>query len=194
MSLASFASKARGLHNYIVDHPKGGKDHPNARLEWKLGDVVTTILRCANGETVLLSHDTNLPRPYSLAFRVQGTKGIWMDVNESLLLEGVTKEHEWSPAKEFLEKYDHPLWKKYGQKAEGAGHGGMDFFVIHAFVEAAKSGAPMPIDVYDGATWLAITPLSEASIAAGGQPQAFPDFTRGRWTMRKNEFALGDDF
>jgi hypothetical protein len=48
--------------------------------------------------------------------------------------------------------------------------------------------------VYDAATWLAITPLSEASIATGSAPQAFPDFTRGRWTERKADFAMGNVF
>jgi hypothetical protein len=194
LTLVSMASKPRGLHDFIVNHPKGGAAHPNAKLEWKLGDVVQTMIKCANGETVLLTHDTNLARPYSLGFRVQGTRGIWMDVNKSLLLEGQTEAHRWTKAEDFLKKYDHPLWQKYGTQAEGAGHGGMDFFAIHAFIESLKAGAPSPIDVYDGATWLAITALSEASIAAGSQPQAFPDFTRGRWTMRKNEFAVSDVF
>ncbi len=192
--LTSMASKARGLHDFIEKHPKGGPAHPNARLDWKLGDVVTTLIKCSNGETVMLSHDTNLPRPYSLGFRAQGTRGLWMDLNNSLHIEGLTEAHRWAKADDLLKKYDHPLWKKYEATAEGAGHGGMDFFVRHAFVEALKAGAAMPIDVYDAATWLAITPLSEASIAASGQPQAFPDFTRGRWTMRGNDFAQGENY
>jgi len=32
---------------------------------------------------------------------------------------------------------------------------------------------------------MSITPLSEASIASGGMPQAIPDFTRGRWMNKK---------
>lgn len=194
LHLTSTASKARGLHDFIKNHPKGGENHPNSRLDWRLGDVVTTVIKCANGETVLLSHDTNLARPYSLGFRVQGTRGLWMDVNDSLLLEGTTAAHRWTPAEDFLKKYDHPLWKRWESSAEGAGHGGMDFFVLHSFVESIKRGTPPPIDVYDAATWLAITPLSEASISTGSMPQTFPDFTRGRWTWRKNEFAVGDEF
>ena len=31
---------------------------------------------------------------------------------------------------------------------------------------------------------MSITALSAASIAAGGAPQAIPDFTRGRWMER----------
>ena len=193
--LTSMATKARGLHEYIVKHPKGGPDHPNANVEFRLGDVVTTMIRTSSGETVTLFHDTNLPRPYSLGFRVQGTKGIWMDVNQSIYLEGKSaKSHQWEKAEPYLQAFDHPLWKKYEQDATGAGHGGMDFFLLHAFIECAKENAPAVIDVYDAATWMAITPLSEESIAMGSQPVAFPDFTRGRWINRQPVFALDDRY
>ncbi|MEM1357709.1 MAG: Gfo/Idh/MocA family oxidoreductase [Bacteroidota bacterium] len=192
VSLTSMASKARGLHDYVVHHEKGGPNHPNAKVEFKLGDKVTTMISTNNGETVVLHHDTNLPRPYSLGFRVQGTKGLWMDVNKSLHIEGITEAHRWAEAAPFLEKYDHPLWQRMADRAVGAGHGGMDFFLVNAFVEAAKTNAVAPIDVYDAATWLAITPLSEQSIAQGGAVQAFPDFTGGRWMDREVDFAMGE--
>jgi predicted dehydrogenase len=192
--LTSMASKSRGLHNYIVDHPKGGEAHPNADIEFRLGDKVTTMIRCNNGETVVLHHDTNLPRPYSLGFRVQGTKGLWMDVNRSLHIEGTSPAHRWEEAAPYLEKYDHPLWKRHADKAEGAGHGGMDWFLVNSLVEHARRNERPPIDVYDAAAWLAITPLSEASIASGSMPVTFPDFTRGRWTTTENTFAVTDDY
>jgi hypothetical protein len=185
----AFASKARGLHDYIVKQP-GGATHPNAKAKFALGDVVTTTLSCENGETILLQHDTSLPRPYSLGFRVQGTDGIWMDVNNSIHIEGVSKPHQWDDFKAYQDNYDHPLWQKYASKAAGAGHGGMDFFVVHAFVEALKAEAPMPIDIFDAVTWSAITPLSERSIAEGFQTLDFPDFTNGQWRSRKPIFAL----
>ena len=191
--LTSMATKSRGLHNYVVN--QGGENHPNARVEFKLGDIVTTLIKTQNGETITLNHDTNLPRPYSLGFRVQGTKGIWMDINDSLYLEGVSKQaHKWEPAQPYLDQYDHPLWAKYGEHAAGAGHGGMDFFVVHAFVEAIKRKAQTPIDVYDGASWSVITPLSEKSIAMGSEPVDFPDFTKGKWMRRGQEFALDDSY
>lgn len=192
VSLSSFDTKSRGLHNYIVN--KGGKDHPNAKVNFKLGDIVTTHIKCANGETFLLQHDTNLPRPYSLGFRVQGTSGLWMDVNDSVYIEGTSKPHEWDPAKQWLDKYDHPLWKRWSANAEGAGHGGMDFFVLHAFIESVKRNAPTPMDVYDAAAWSAITPLSEKSIEFGNTAVEFPDFTSGQWMYRKNEFAVTDEY
>lgn len=193
VSLNSFASKSRGLHEYIVKN--GGEQHPNAKVAFRLGDVVTTMIRCANGETVLLQHDTNLPRPYSLGFRVQGTKGLWMDVNHSLYIEGVSKTNDkWEDAKAYLDQYDHPLWKRWSASTEGAGHGGMDFFVLHAFIESIKRKTTTPMDVYDAAAWSAITPLSEKSIELGNETVEFPDFTSGQWMFRKNNFALGDEY
>lgn len=176
--LVSVASKSRGLHNYIVNHPKGGQDHPNAEVDFRLGDVVTTSITCTHGETIVMYHDTNLPRPYSLGFRVQGTRGLWMDVNNSLYVEGVSPAHQWEDAGPWLKKYDHPLWARHEKDAEGAGHGGMDWFLIDSFVRCGIDGLEIPFDVYDAATWKAITPLSEASIASGNMPQEFPDFKK----------------
>jgi predicted dehydrogenase len=193
LSLSSFSSKSRGLHEHIVK--KGGTDHANSKVEFKLGDVVTTQIRCANGETILLQHDTNLPRPYSLGFRVQGTKGLWMDVNHSIYLEGMSAKHDqWEDAKDYFDKYDHPLWQRWSKDTEGAGHGGMDFFVLHAFIESTKRKVKTPMDVYDAAAWSAITPLSETSIELGNQTIEFPDFTSGQWMYKKNDFALTDEF
>ena len=189
--LVSYSSKAKGLHEYIVK--TGGETHANAKINFKLGDVVTTMIRTANDETILLQHDTNLPRPYSLGFRVQGTNGIWMDVNKSIYIEGKSKEaHRWEDAQVWLDQYDHPLWKKFGNDASGAGHGGMDWFVLNAFVEAVKKKVNTPQDVYDAVTWSAITPLSETSIQMGGESVEFPDFTNGKWMNRKNDFATGE--
>ncbi|MDZ7897493.1 MAG: Gfo/Idh/MocA family oxidoreductase [Arcicella sp.] len=191
--LTSIASKSRGLHDYIVKN--GGKDHPNAKVNFKLGDVVTTLIKCANGETIMISHDTNLPRPYSLNFRVQGTEGIWMDDNKSIYLDGVTKVHDrWEPFKEYQEKYDHPLWKNHAQSAENAGHGGIDYFVLRAFIESIKRKVAPPIDVYDAAVWSAISPLSEQSIAKNSASVEIPDFTRGKWKTNKRIFGLDGEY
>jgi predicted dehydrogenase len=190
--ITSYATKARGLNDYVKAKAPG---HPNTKVKFKLGDVVQTQIACAGGETILLSHDTSLPRPYSLGFRVQGTNGIWMDVNKSIYIQGQAKEEDrWEPAQPWLDRYDHPLWKKYGPKAQDSGHGGMDFFVVHAFIEALKRGEPMPIDIYDAVTWSAISPLSEMSVARGNKTLTFPDFTGGKWRSRKSIFALDDRY
>jgi predicted dehydrogenase len=195
-SLTSSATKAVGLNRYIVNHPKGGSDHPNASLKWKQGDVITSTIETSNGETIIVTHDCNSPRPYSLGFRIQGSAGLTeFDLYmKRIYVENKSPEHRWEDMETYLEKYDHPLWKKHGEYAMGSGHGGMDFFVDHAFVEIVKRKLEAPLDAYDAAAWSAITPLSELSIENNGEPQDFPDFTRGRWMNRKPVFALGDDF
>jgi len=100
----------------------------------------------------------------------------------------------WDEAKVWLDKYDHPLWKRWSKDADGAGHGGMDFFVIHAFIESAKRNVAPPMDVYDAAAYSAITPLSEQSIELGNQTVEFPDFTAGQWMYGKPSFGLSDEY
>ncbi|MDY8134175.1 Gfo/Idh/MocA family protein [Aquimarina sp. 2201CG5-10] len=187
VSLTSHASKPIGLHHYIVNHPQGGKNHPNAALKWKQGDVITTTIETARGETIIVTHDCNLPRPYSLGFRVQGVQGISeFDYHTRRIhVEGTTEGHGWEDMKKWLEKYDHPLWKKYGSSATEAGHGGIDFYVMNAFIESVKENIAPPMDAYDAAAWSAVTPLSELSIENNGEPQDFPDFTRGNWIKRE---------
>ncbi|MCF8715619.1 Gfo/Idh/MocA family oxidoreductase [Joostella atrarenae] len=183
VTITSHATKVRGLHKYVVDN--GGENHPNAKVKFKQGDIITSTVETANGETIIITHDTNSPRPYSLGFRVQGVQGLWEVDGSRIYVEGESKPHKWDDAQEWLEKYDHPIWKKYGKIATGAGHGGMDYFVMKAFVESAIDNVAPPMDAYDAAAWSAITPLSEASIANNGEPQDFPDFTRGQWIARK---------
>ncbi|MBP3943579.1 Gfo/Idh/MocA family oxidoreductase [Sphingobacteriaceae bacterium WQ 2009] len=187
--ITSYSSKARGLASYVNKKSPG---HPNSKLAYKNGDITQTMLQCANGETVLLTHDTHLPRPYSIGFRVQGTEGIWMDVAQGIHIEGKSKPHAWDPAKEWVEKYDHPIWKKYEELATGSGHGGMDWFVFNGFIQAVKQGKQTPFDVYDSVTMSAVFPLSTESIKKGNKTLVFPDFTRGKWKTQKNTFMLDD--
>ena len=194
VSLTSTATKATGLHAYIVEH--AGEDHPNAKIKWKLGDIVTTTIKTAKGETIIVSHDTNLPRPYSWGFTLHGNKGIWGGQFEGarIYIEDKSPEHhKWETGEAYdkwMKKYDHKLWKEEAAKAKGAGHGGIDYFTINQFLDSVKNETQPPIDVYDAAAWSAITPLSEASVASNGAPQFFPDFTRGRWINNKPIFGL----
>lgn len=190
-TLNSMASKARGMNRYVANNPAGGPNHPNTKLPFKLGDIVTTSIQTLNGETIVLTHDTNSPRPYNLGFKVQGTNGIWQEFQEGQFDQGMiyfedkSPAHTWENSKKYLDEYDHPLWKKFAKEAEGSGHGGMDFFVDNSFIECIKRKIDFPLDVYDLATWRSITPLSESSIATGGQLVKIPDFTRGKWKTRK---------
>jgi len=191
--MTSTASQSRGLNKYIID--QGGLNHRNAGIKFKLGDIVTSVIKCSNGQSIVLSHDTSSPRPYSLNFRVQGTEGLWMVDNNSIYIQGLSKEeHRWESDEDYLKQYDHPLWKKFEKSAAGSGHGGMDFFILNAFVEPLKRGLKPPLDVYDAASMSVISPLSEKSIKLGSAPVKFPDFTRGKWKKNKPIFGLNTDY
>ncbi|MDO5435783.1 MAG: Gfo/Idh/MocA family oxidoreductase [Clostridia bacterium] len=191
VSLVSMASKAAGLHEWLAenraDDPRLVQAHINE------GDVVTTMIKCARGETILLTHDCTLPRPYSRGGRIQGTKAIWMEDNRSIHVAGKTPQkeedwsHSWEPDRKYMEEYRTDLWKEYLDFGKRGGHGGMDYLVLRAFIEALQNGTHLPIDVYDAAAWMSVTALSEQSIALGSMPVAVPDFTDGQWLDRKDE-------
>lgn len=184
-SLYAMSCKSAGLEAYIdmreLDELKGTK--------FNQGDVVTTLIKCQNGETVTIALDTTLPRYYSRDFLAQGTKGLVSEETRCVYLHGAGTSHRIRECsgniEEYYEKYDHEMWKRdYGQDV----HGGLDVRVFDEFFIALKNGDPMPIDVYDMATWMSITVLSAQSIETG-LSVAVPDFTRGAWVRRKNNFA-----
>ena len=198
LTATSVASKSVGLHEYI--ERKKGADSPLAKVNFAQGDVVSTIIRCAGGETITLSLDTTLPRPYSRGLTVHGTKGYFEEASNSLFLDSDAAEYEggefdwtnnWNNAEIRYAKYNHPLWKWYQEEGVRGGHDGMDWLVFRAFFESAMEKAEPPIDVYDAAAWMSISALSEQSIAMGGMPVAIPDFTRGKWIKQqeKNQIA-----
>lgn len=192
VGLTAMATQSRGLNKFIIDN--GGPNHPYKDVKFNCGDIVTSMIKCANGQTVIVMHDTNAPRPYSLGFRVQGTEGLWYNDGNTIYVENKSKPHRWDPSKEWLDKYDHIMWKEKGEQARGAGHGGMDFIMMHDFFEAIKNNTPVPMDAYDAAAWSAVSALSEMSIAQGGALVDFPDFTRGQWIKRNPAFAVDKNY
>lgn len=193
ISLTSSASRSQGLHDYIIE--KKGVDSPLANVTFAQGDIVTTTIKCAKGQTIVLTLDTTLPRAYSRGFTVRGTKGLYAEDTDSVFLDGVHNSSDfswnkqWGNASQYEEKYDHPLWKEYKGQVRG-GHDGMDWLVFRAFIESVKAGMQTPIDVYDTAALMCISALSEESIACGSKPVAIPDFTNGRW-MERHDSTTG---
>ena len=191
VSLTSTASGAWGLHEYIT-RQKEPQD-PLANAVFAQGDVVTTVLKTAHGQTVTITLDTTLPRAYSRGFTIRGTKGAYFEDMDMIFLDGEHNSFDfkpegiWGNAGQYEEQYLHPLWKDH---VPLGGHGGMDGLVLYSFYEAVKANVRPAIDVYDAAAYMSITALSEQSIRCGSMPVAVPDFTKGRF-CRRNDIVDG---
>lgn len=188
-TLSSFASKAEGMKHYINSRKE--RFGEIAYLEdaiFTQGDIITTVITCANGETVTLELDTTLPRHYTRGFEVRGSKATVSEELKRLYID--TKDSKMRIRtyclKYMMKKYAHRIWKWYRKKGVRGGHGGMDYLVLNAFFDAVRKGdGNMPIDIYESLTWMVITALSSKSIEEGGAPQEFVDFTEGAWKTRK---------
>ena len=165
-------------------------DHKWNALEYTGGDINTSIIKTTLGKTVMIQWDETSPRPYTRLNLVQGTKGILAGYPIRVALEGgvegaTDSHHRWAQGEQLeglYNKYEHPMYKRLGALAtKMGGHGGMDFMMLYRIIECLRSGSPIDQNVYEGCLWSAVSPLSEASVAQGGMPQKFPDFTRNQW-------------
>ncbi|MCD7858836.1 MAG: Gfo/Idh/MocA family oxidoreductase [Firmicutes bacterium] len=186
VSLVSMASKAAGLHEYIRQNKPD--DETLLGTEFRQGDVVSTLIRCARGETIALTLDTTLPRYYTRDFTIRGTKGMYEEATDSIFLDCPRDRRDdffWRArrngcAAEYEAAYEHPVWREYLAEGIKGGHDGMDWLTLRSFFTHLQRGEPMEIDVYDAAAWMSITALSAESIARGNVPVEIPDFTANR--------------
>jgi hypothetical protein len=141
----------------------------------------TTLIKCAQGQTVMVQHDVSTPRPYSRIHLLQGTKGMARKYPEPRIALG----HKWKNDKQMKalkETYEHPLSRTMGAIAKKVGgHGGMDFIMDYRLIYCLKNGLPLDQDVYDAAAWSSIMPLSIESVGKDSDRLKVPDFTRGAW-------------
>ncbi len=186
--LVSMSSNARGMDLYAKEHLPA--DHPKRIKKYINGDINSTLIRTVNGLTIILKHDSDLPRPYSRGHLVQGTRGIvrrWPEMKVCREREGDESNH-WEPGEKFLAEYEHPLWKQRleqvaretGKPANPSKISG-DFMEDMRLIQALQNGVPPDFDVYDAATWSVVSALSEKSVAERSRPMDFPDFTKGKW-------------
>ena len=188
LSLYSMASGSFGVEDFVARYRP---DDENLRgRDFNLGDVVTTLIKCAGGESVTLTLDTSLPRFYSRNFTVQGTRGMYEENSNSIYLDDAGMDHQemitqhQNNMRDYPE-YITPLWRPENAENVTGGHGGIDNFCFRDFLDClARGDKNVPIDVYDTATWMCITALSAESLATG-QAVAFPDFTNGAWIQRE---------
>ncbi len=185
--IVSLSSPSKG--RYLMAKKYFDKSHEWNNLEFKNGDINTSIIQTTYGKTIMIQWDETSPRPYTRHNLIQGTMGVltgfptrvFFDSEENQNSIGYFPWIEGKDLSEIYEKYDHPLYKKLNEKTANSGHGGMDGIMMYRIIECLQKGEPLDQNVYEGAFWSAVTPLSAKSIVSGGNPQNFPDFTRGKW-------------
>ena len=191
-SLVSFSTPARGRKAYAEKNYAA--DHKWNALDYKGGDLNTSIVKTHLGRTIMIQWDETSTRPYSRHNLVQGTLGAIAGFPTRIALEGgvegaTDSHHRWAQGEQLdaiYEQYEHPMYKRLGALAtKMGGHGGMDFMMLYRAVECLRTGTPLDQNVYEGCLWSSVAPLSEASVAQGGMPQKFPDFTRDNWAQTK---------
>lgn len=184
----SIASASKGINDYYSR--KYGADHPNAKLNYSQGDIITSTLKTKMGKTLVINMDMQLPRPYSNRWLLQGLKGVYDEEKGSIYLDGISPEkHQWEPWKPYEEKYNHKWWQIETQEGNDYFHGGVDYIMMRLFVEAVRGKTQTPLDVYDSAVMTSIIELSGISIQKN-MPVPFPDFTKGAWQNRKPYFGI----
>ena len=157
--------------------------------EWKAskfrGNMNTTIIRTSLGKTIMVQHDVSSEQPYSRIHLVKGTNGMAVKYPNELIALG----EEWVDdvkMKALWEEFTPEIVKGVGEMAKKVGgHGGMDFIMDWRMIDCLRNGLPLDQDVYDGALWSSVAPLSEWSVANRSQSIDVPDFTGGSWKINK---------
>ena len=159
--LTSFSSRACGL-NVFVAH-RGG----TSPLPVSMGDIVITQMRTEAGVLITLTHDTTLPRPRSLDFELQGSKGIWRGEFRQIYIEGESPYETWEDDEKYIARYEHICWQKWGKEAliQDVHHQGMDYIMLRMLAADFRGEMTYPITAGDLALWTSVSPYSKLSIA-----------------------------
>lgn len=175
---------------------KFGPDHPAAKRQYQQADIVTSVVKTIQGNTIVINNDMQSPRPYDNRWEISGTNGLYNEQRNSVYIAGRSpKLEQWESFDAYQKEFDHSWYKRLdamgGERIKNEfAHGGPDYLELMLFFEACRDKKPTPIDIYDSVLMCAPVELSEKSIAAGSAPVPFPDFTRGKWKTRKPVFAV----
>jgi hypothetical protein len=181
--LVSMSSRERGLDAWRAANVP--KDSPKWKEKYICGDMNVSLIKTANGLTIVLEHDVVNPRPYDRINLISGTKAVFRDYPARIYVDDPKKE-EFTSLETYKDAYTHPFWRANGERAKTEGdHGGMDFVMAARLIDAMRRGLVPDMDVYDAASWSAPGPLSIASVAQRSAAQQFPDFTRGLWKQKR---------
>jgi predicted dehydrogenase len=152
---------------------------PENRLE----DSVVMSCKTERGRLVRIRQDLVSNRPHCISYyALQGTKGCYESPRTTgeehrvwLADYHADERNTWHSLWEFEGEFLPETYRELAPIAETVGHGGGDFFEVHAFIESIRNDTSLPIDVYTALDWTLPGLMSEHSIEAGGVPITVPD-------------------
>jgi hypothetical protein len=153
------------------------------------GNMNTTMIRTVRGRTIMVQHDPTSPRgPHTVIHAITGTKAMVQEyplpARISTSLAGWVSQEECDA---LVKEYTPAIVTRTRELTTqvGSGHGGGDLLECWRLIDCLHHGLPLDQDVYDGAAWSSIGPLSEWSVLHRSNSIDIPDFTAGAW--QKNE-------
>lgn len=193
--LVSLGTPSLGRAAYAQKHLPA--DHKWNNTRFHCADMNNTLIQTKAGRTILVQWDETTPAPYDRRNLIRGTEGALAGYPLRVAGEKLSPGHSYTDAygkqreswyvwqqgddvaQALYAQYEHPLYTRMSARAQA--HGGMNYILLSRIIECLHQGTPLDQNVYEGALWSAVAPLSEKSVHEGGMPQRFPDFTRGDW-------------
>ncbi len=163
VSLHASISQSWGLYEPMVSVPAGDND-PTIK-QYQLGEVMTINLQCQNGETVTISRDLTGKRPYSRGYRVQGTKGLWMEDNDLLSVEG--QDYSFTAIRP---QFDHPFWQPNQSGIETQPS------ALSSFITALQTQTITPANTFDALMIPLIYAIANSSLAIWNDNVSIPNW------------------
>ncbi len=193
LTINSVSTGCFSTRDYVAR--KFGKDDPLASRYFG-SDINTSMVRTAKDKVIVLYHATNSPGPYSLGYKLIGTRGYThaypknafsFDPNAHTLISD-------EAVKTLLAKYRHQVYNQFVEFSDVlGGHGGIDTTMDLRLIYCLNNGLPLDMTVYDGASWSSLIAASRKSVENFGAPVEIPDFTRGKWnTVKKVVYHMAD--
>lgn len=145
-------------------------------------DTHVMLCKMASGGLVKIRVDMISERPYvTCTYQLQGTKGVYEssrshhDIHRVWLQDLSPDPETWLNLADLQDEYLPAGWAAGLERSKGAGHGGSDYFVALAFVEAALGKRPPEIDIHAAMDMTLPGLLSQESMRRDGAWVDVPD-------------------
>jgi predicted dehydrogenase len=144
-------------------------------------DSCLMLCKMQSGGQVEVRVDMLSNRPYGLNYALQGTEGAYesarrpAEQNRVWLRHGANGDDGWLALADLEDEFLPDWWRAHAAAAEQAGHGGSDYFVVYAFLQAIMGQAELLPDVYAAMDMTLPGLISQQSIAQNSVWLAVPD-------------------